>query len=120
MFGLAPHIRNILTRHSPRGVRSFKPARSSGVKIGPTLLVMWRKPFSHTASSSNPSRLASGARSGQIISRSMRPMCSRSSTRYGMSKRPKAAIRDDMIDDGSARSAVPSLSFCSRTSSPPS
>jgi len=44
--GLAPYSRNIFTRHSPFGVRSLMPFRSSGLLIGRVLLVMWRNPFS--------------------------------------------------------------------------
>ena len=47
--GLAPKPWNMRTRHTPRGVRSLMPRRSSGTTIGRTLLVTWRKPFSHTA-----------------------------------------------------------------------
>ena len=118
--GFAPRVWNSRTRQRPRGVRSLIPCRSAGASIGLRLFVMWRNPFSQTASSSKPRAAASGASRGQTTSRSILLMWSRSRTRYGISKRPKDSTADDMIVEGSERSTVPSFSLMRRVSSSPS
>ena len=80
-LGFAPYAWNILTRHLPPGTRSLIPARSAGFTIGRLLLVIWRNPFSQTASTFRPFFSASGSSFGQKISFSMRIMCARSLTR---------------------------------------
>ena len=47
-------------------------------------------------------------------------MCSRLLTRYGISNTPKMSASEDITVDGSTKSIVPSLSFCSSSLSPPS
>src|SRR3546814_11169412 len=53
-LGLAPYSWNILTRHLPLGVRNLMPLKSSGLAMGCLLLVIWRYPFSQTASIVKP------------------------------------------------------------------
>ena len=62
----------------------------------------------------------SGASLGQNTACSIRFMCSRSLTRYGMSKMPNRSTSELITVDGSTMSSVPSLTFCSISLSPPS
>ena len=119
-LGFAPYASNILTRHLPSGTRNLMPCRSPGTLIGRLLLVMCRTPFSHTASTLRPFFSISGSIFGQKISFSMRPMCARSLTMYGISKMPAMSTSELMTVDGNAMSSVPSLSFWIISLSPPS
>ena len=95
------------------------PRKSPGVTMGRVLFVTWRNPFSHTASILYPAASARGASAGQKISRSMRRMCSRSRTRYGISKMANSSTTDSITVEFRPMWTVPSLSFLRTSSSPP-